>query len=161
VGCGTTTFLPRLLAGSVREVVAYDPEARGESRGNMVVVPEAFGSGRLVERAYTHVVCVSVIEHVDTRDRPGFFGALDAVPVPLVLTLEHGPRKHGANLDMTELYELGSNVKRHYCTRIESCPVWADNSFSSSPSPLWRPLGVVFSPEGSGSRTNVPIVEVE
>jgi hypothetical protein len=147
VGAGRTLFFPRLLEGSVARVVAYDPQCEGMEDERLTVVPKAFSATTLLARGYTHAVSISVIEHIEQGEKAEFFAALDQVRAPLVLTLELGPKAHGANVVMRDLYDLTTRFSGHYCSRVESCPVWADDALGTDAQPLWRPLGIVMEPQ--------------
>ncbi len=163
IGSGFTLFFPRLLAEFVAEVVVYDPESPPEADGNITVVQELFGPGRVLDRPYTHICCVSVMEHVPDEDKPGLIRAMDAVPAPVFMTLELGTHRFKEQfLTMPLLSRMAAEFKNHYCSDMEACPVFSEDSYPpriqladgpmANLTSLWRPFGCVFRPlAGAGA----------
>lgn len=145
VGAGSTAFLPLLLVGEVAQVFACDPELPGDLPSAVTALREPLSASLLARAPFTHLLSVSVIEHLAPDQLEEHLSLLGSVPARVVVTLEFGERPHGSNLTLQELYRVGAAFPRHYCRTFELCPVFADNSYPG-PHPLWRPLGLVFDP---------------
>ena len=151
VGSGSTLFLPKLLAGFVKEVIAYDPESPDALIEKVTVIKEDFGPENILRRPYTHVLCVSVFEHVDNPDKPELLKALDSIDAPLFISFELGVHRwFQQQITMPVLHEMMQYFERHYLTAVETCPVWCENSHPQhidvgenkavNVFPLWQPL---------------------
>lgn len=134
VGGGETQFFANLLSEIVPDVSIVDPlvePAPGRYRMNL---EEFVFQGKA--RTYDKITCVSVLEHIDDKER--FCAALDKLAAPIVLTFELGP----GCIEMPEMYRALKQFRQHHIAKMEACPVLADNSAIDK----WRPLGIVLEP---------------
>jgi SAM-dependent methyltransferase len=147
VGAGQTLFLPRLLRLSFPHVEAVDPDVpaedtlhhRAELGDWLVRNPRAADS-------FDCVTCVSVLEHL--RDPGVLFADLARFErARIIITLELGfhPPGFEYQLTMKEIYAGLARFGAHYLSKMETCPVWADNSKGG----YWRPFGMVLAPKKS------------
>lgn len=135
VGGGETLFFFNLLSGGIHIVEIVDPLVEpGDFRAKMDLV--TYVAARPPSHNYDIVTCVSVLEHVERKEE--FCAALDTFRCRIVMTFELGP----GCIEMSEMYRLLLQFKRHHITKMESCPVLADNSKVD----LWRPIGIVLEP---------------
>jgi hypothetical protein len=145
VGAGSTLFLPRLLRQSFSHVEAVDPALPLEDDRH-----HRSELGTWVERhqkavaSFDCVTCVSVVEHL--QDPSILFRDLGQfVRAKIIITLELGfdPPGFEYQLTMREIYSGLAYFTSHYLSRMEICPVWADNSNRGH----WRPFGMVLAPK--------------
>lgn len=131
VGSGETLFFPALLRSGINHVYSVDPATDGLNHRRMTLE-------KFIEHGGTQpwdcVTCISVLEHVE--DKPGFCRALDSLKAPIILTCELSYEADVVTMPM--LYECLNQFKKHHITKMESCPVWADNSYGGK----WRPFGI-------------------
>ena len=158
VGSGSTLFFPKLISKFVAEVVAYDPESPVVKDASITVIQEIFNGKNIRMRPYTHICCISVMEHVQDIVKPDIIRAMDSFPVPVFMTFELGANRYKEQfLTMPVLSKMVSYFKKHYCAEMETCPVWSEDSSPlhiqsdgggsiTNLSPLWRPFGCVFQP---------------
>jgi|SRR6185295_491275 len=147
VGAGPNLFLPKLLGEAFPRVEAVDPELRVRDarhhpcdlRGWVDRYPSE------VSRVDC-VTCVSVVEHVQD---PGmiFTDLARFVNAKLIVTLELGfdPPGFEYQLTLRKLYAGLKCFESHYLSRMETCPVWADNSKGG----YWKPFGMVLLPKSA------------
>lgn len=129
VGSGSG-FFPDLLRTGVYVAESVDPVTDGVDHYQMTL-EEYLVIGA---RSWGCVTCISVLEHVE--DKPGFCRALDLLQAPIILTCE---LSHEYDMvTMPALYDCLNQFKKHHVTKMESCPVWADNSEGGK----WRPFGI-------------------
>jgi 2-polyprenyl-3-methyl-5-hydroxy-6-metoxy-1,4-benzoquinol methylase len=147
VGAGPKRFLPRLLREAFSHVEAVDPALGLEDAQHHRTELGAWISRdpKSPER-FDCVTCVSVVEHLQDptilfRDLARFEKA------KIVITLELGfdPPGFDFQLTMREIYAGLACFGAHYLSRMEVCPVWADNSNSGH----WRPFGMVLAPRAT------------
>lgn len=134
IGGGETLFFFNLLSAAIPDVSIVDPLVK-EGLNRYPMTLEQFASSKVVRR-YDQVTCISVLEHIEDKER--FCHLLDTFDSPIVLTFELGE----GCVPMPEMYRCLAQFKHHHVTKMESCPVVADNSAFDK----WRPLGVVLEP---------------
>lgn len=145
VGAGENAFLPRLLANAFEQVEAVDPALPTEDARNHRMDLGAWISqnpSRVGE--FDCVTCVSVIEHLQNPNE--LFSALaHFAKAKILITLELGyePPAFSYQLTMHKIYAGLNCFDSHYLTRLENCPVWADNSNNGH----WRPFGLSLLPK--------------
>jgi hypothetical protein len=130
VGSGETFFFPHLLRERDQRVVSIDPATNGAHHFSMTL--EEFVT--FCTAPWDCVTCISVLEHVDNPT--AFCRALDRLEAPIILTCELS-YEHDM-VTMPALYACLNQFKNHHITKMESCPVWADNSYGGK----WRPFGI-------------------
>lgn len=130
VGAGSHAFFANLLRAANIHAEAVDPELEATELWMHKTRLEDFSEfGR-----FNWTTCISVLEHID--DKVAFCRALDRCGGPIVLTFEYGEEC----VDNKSLTQCLAAFQRHHITRMEACPVYAENS-----SPLkWRPVGLVL-----------------
>ena len=139
VGAGQSLFLPDLLSTQIDEVWAVDPQippSRQNARYRAQTLSDFVNQdvARMVD--FDCVTCISVLEHID--DKPKFCRELDSISAPIVMTFELA---YEANLvTMPMVYDCFAQFQNHYVSKMEVCPVWADNSGFGQ----WRPIGVTL-----------------
>jgi 2-polyprenyl-3-methyl-5-hydroxy-6-metoxy-1,4-benzoquinol methylase len=147
VGAGQTLFLPRLLRLSFPHVEAVDPEVPAEDALHHRVELGAWLSDNpRAADSFDCVTCVSVLEHL--QDSRVLFGQLARFArARIIITLELGfePPGFEYQLTMREIYAGLACFGAHYLSKMETCPVCADNSKGG----YWRPFGLVLAPRNS------------
>lgn len=147
VGAGESLFFVTLLGdscGKFSEIVALDPTLKQRrSMANYFIEPRTLEEYRLLRGStmpkfnpFDWIICISVLEHVP--DKPAFCAALDSFDAPIAMTFEFG---EGA-VTQAELYKCLREFRRHHISKMELCPVVADNSRAD----LWRPMALVLMP---------------
>lgn len=145
VGAGPKLFLPRLLTEVLSHVEAVDPELPA---GDAHHHPASLGAWMMQNPGLIHqfdcVTCVSVVEHVqDPREIFRDLARFRKARVILTLELGFDPPGFEYQLTLEKLYQGLGCFHDHYLDRMESCPVWADNSKGG----YWRPFGMVLEPK--------------
>lgn len=125
-GCGKPMFFVNLLAAAGLAVRGVDPDVDGITLEDYV--------RQDAPKDFDVVTCISVLEHID--DKEAFCDALDTFNAPIVLTFEFG----AGCIEIPMAYKCLARFKRHHLSRMDLCPVWADNSAFDK----WRPMGVVL-----------------
>lgn len=135
VGGGTLGFFSRLLKDHGCKVFVVDPLIDGDAvHGCFNRTIESVNPALFTQVDW--ITCISVLEHVD--DKPAFCRALDAYDCPIALTCEFG----AGGIDPKTFHRCMDSFQSHHITKLELCPLWAENSAIDK----WRPLGVVLLP---------------
>jgi SAM-dependent methyltransferase len=144
IGCGDASLFTDILAAeNYWQILACDPEALPETAHPAIRFFQA-GAEEFVEtiapgQVIDAVVCVSVLEHVE--DRPGFCAALDKLNCPILLTFEFcrddSDMAH-CLIPLGVLNQCLMRFERHYVSRMEQCPVYAENSRMGE----WVPVAI-------------------
>jgi hypothetical protein len=142
IGSGPTQFFPSLLRAVGCRVVSIDPEIK--TQGDDFGMPLSQFVAMVDDGEWFDCVfSISVLEHVPPADRPQFIADLDKFKKSvIVMTMELGPQNSTWPPVLVEELAMFSQMKNHYLTKMEACPIWAPNSCPA----LWRPLGLVFYP---------------
>lgn len=144
VGSGSHLFLPKLLRTQLAYVEAVDPYVLSDDlMDRKMDIASWLGQPDVVPSQYDCVTCISVLEHV--LDQPAFCSDLDKLSsAKIIMTMELGqePPLWNYQLTMKRLYASLDMFKTHYVTKMEMCPIWADNSSGG----YWRPFGLVLFP---------------
>jgi hypothetical protein len=136
---GGAGFFAAILNDSAIQANVVDPLLPEWGKADFKSTLEQFVAASLTadnRSGYEWLVSISVLEHVP--DKPAFCAALDSFDAPIALTFEFGP----GCIEMPEVYRCLAAFKRHHITKMELCPVVADNSDASR----WRPFGIVLQP---------------
>lgn len=134
IGGGQQAFFANLLSAVMDDVSVVDPLIE-DGMGRFAMTLDQFAAGYVV-RKYDLITCISVLEHVEDKDR--FCHLLDTFEAPIVLTFELGE----GCIPMWEMYRCLDQFKHHHVTKMEACPVLADNSSFDK----WRPMGIALAP---------------
>lgn len=145
VGAGQKLFLPRLLTGVLPRVEAVDPELPLEdARHHPISLGTWIGRNPGSVPEFDCVTCVSVVEHLqDPREIFRDLARFKKARVIVTLELGFDPPGFEYQLTLQKLYQGLGCFQDHYLDRMESCPVWADNSKGG----YWRPFGMVLEPK--------------
>ena len=148
IGCGDATLFTDLLAAHAPfSVYACDPEPLPETAHPSIrfsqMSAEQFCSEVAPSLSLDAAVSVSVLEHCENRF--AFCAALDTLPCPVLLTCEFcrddSDMAH-CLVPLSVLTRCIGEFKNHYLSRMERCPVWAENSRNGE----WYPLAMLFLP---------------
>lgn len=175
IGGGTDSdhlgFFSSLLYPHVKEVIVLDQSIspRVNAPGNVSFIRENADRGQLIkvlhntkfgdDEKITHIMCISVLEHIEQGMRKEMFSALDEqfIGESFITTFEYHPQECFFEHQLTtkSLSDMVSDLSNLYLDRFEACPVYSENAFSEDERcwdegnprliiPLWYPLALKF-----------------
>jgi hypothetical protein len=149
-------FFATLIHRYVKKVIIVDPsiDEYQKAPDNVVFIREYIGPVELKKILNTninisHIVSLSVLEHIPDDLRPGMIKAINDCfnGQVFVATFEYHAKKcfFDDQLTAKTISNTFKPFTNFYLSRFESSPVWCENAFNpADDTPRWYPLAVKF-----------------
>lgn len=149
-------FFASLIHRFVKKVIIADPSIADDCKApeNVVFIKEYIGPPELKKILddninITHIVSLSVLEHISDDLRPGMINVINNCfnGRVFVATFEYHAKKcfFDDQLTAKTISDTFKPFTNFYLSRFESSPVWCENAFDAAgETPRWYPLAVKF-----------------